>query len=181
VKKINIMHTIPVFAFCAMLLLPIGAELLAQEGRIVYFRSRDVFDQCDEAKEAQEIYDKEVEAWEQEGAELQRELDSLRRELEKQRLILSPERLRQKEDEVETKAAAFQKFISDVFGPGGKSEQRNNQLTNPIIEKIILVVEKIAIENDYLLVLDAEQASIVYGKKTLDITDLVIEELSQLE
>ena len=181
VKKANVVKKILLLSLFAAFLFPAAAELFAQEGRIVYFRSREVFEQSDEAREAQEAYDKEVEVWEQEGMELQRELDSLATELEKQRLILSPERLKQKQDEIETRSAGLQKFISDVFGPGGKSEQRNQQLTNPIVEKIILVIEKIAIENDYLMVLDAGPANIVYGKKTLDITDKVIEELSQLE
>ena len=166
---------------CGALVLPVAAEALAQEGRIVYFRSEDVFEQSQEAREARASFDKEIEAWEQEGMDMQRSLDSLRRDLDKQRLILSPDRLRQREDEIETKAAALQKFISDVFGPGGKSEQLNQRLTSPIIEKIFLVVEKIAIENDYLLVLDAAAANIVYGKKTLDITDKVVEELSRVD
>ncbi len=180
-SKVNVNRALLLLICYATLLIPAAAEALAQEGRIVYFRSQEVFEQSEEAKEAQDIYNKEIEAWEQEGMEMQRAVDSLRRDLEKQRLILSPDRLKQKEDEIETKAAALQKFISDVFGPGGKSEQRNQALTNPIIEKIFLVVEKIAIENDYLLVLDAGASNIVYGKKTLDITDKVIEELSQVE
>ena len=168
-------------ALVGLFLLPDAGDLLAQEGRIVYIDSYRIREEYKEFQDAQEVFNKEVDVWNQEGFEMQKEVDSLETELEKQRLILSPAKLKEKQDEIETKKAALQKFTNDVFGPNGKAEQRNQQLTKPLLDKITAVLEKIAIENNYLYIFDAVNGNIAYAKKTLDITDKVLEELEALE
>jgi outer membrane protein len=153
----------------------------AQDSRIVYIDSYRIRQEYKEFNEAQDQFNEEVNDWNEEGMAMQREVDSLQRSLEKQRLILSPTKLEEKEDEIATKEAALQKFTNDVFGPNGKAEQRNQALTKPLLDKITAVLEKIAIENNYNYILDAVDGNIAYARKTLDITDKVLEELEALQ
>lgn len=174
-------RTIVVSALLIMLMIPAAGGLLAQESRIVYIDSYKIRQEFQEFQEAQELFDAEIDEWNQEGMDMQREIDSMEVELEKKRLILSPGPLKEKQDEIETRKAALQKFTNDVFGPGGLAEKRNEALTKPLLEKITSVLEKIAIENDYLYIFDAVDGNIAYAKKTLDITDVVLEELAELQ
>ncbi len=154
---------------------------LAQEGRIVYIDSYKIRQEYKEFQEAQNVFNTEIDEWNQQGYDLQHEVDSLEADLEKQRLILSPAKLKEKENDIEDKKAALQKFTNDIFGPNGKAEQRNQQLTKPLLDKITAVLEKIAIENNYDYILDSLNGNIAYAKKTLDITDKVLEELEDLQ
>jgi outer membrane protein len=157
--------------------LPVS-DLMAQSERIVYYNSQRVFQEYKDFRDAQDLFDKEVDEWTQEGYDMQKELDSLKTEFDKQRLILSPAKVKEKQDEIETKTAALQKFTADIFGPNGKAEQRNQQLTKGVLDKVTAVLEKIGVESNYLMILDA--AAIGYAKKSLDITDKVLEELAEL-
>lgn len=172
---------IMMFILGAMFLLPLASDLCAQEGKIVYIDSYRIRQEYKEFLEAQEVFNEEIDEWNQEGLMMQREVDSLETALEKQRLILSPAKLKEKEDLIETKKAALQKFTNDVFGPNGKAEQRNEALTKPLLDKITTVLEKIAIENNYSFVLDAVNGNIAYARKNLDITDQVLEELQEVQ
>jgi len=165
----------------AVFMLPLASELCAQEGRIVYIDSYRIRQEFKEFIEAQEVFNEEIDEWNEEGLAMQREVDSLETSLEKQRLILSPAKLKEKEDLIETKKAALQKFTNDVFGPGGKAEQRNEALTKPLLDKITTVLEKIALENNYSFVFDAVNGNIAYARKNLDITDKVLEELAEIQ
>ncbi len=172
---------IMMFILGAMFLLPLASDLCAQEGKIVYIDSYRIRQEYKEFLEAQEVFNEEIDEWNQEGLMMQSEVDSLQRALEKQRLILSPAKLKEKEDLIETKKAALQKFTNDVFGPNGKAEQRNEALTKPLLDRITNVLEKIAIENNYSFVLDAVNGNIAYARKNLDITDQVLEELQEIQ
>ena len=48
-----------------------------------------------------------------------------------------------------------------------------------MLDKINAVLEKIAIAEGYALILDTVNCNIAYGKKELDITDKVLEELEK--
>jgi Skp family chaperone for outer membrane proteins len=54
-------------------------------------------------------------------------------------------------------------------------------LTKPILDKINLVLEKIATEENFIIIFDSVNGNIAYAKKSLDLTDLVLDELKKLE
>ena len=54
-------------------------------------------------------------------------------------------------------------------------------MTKPILDKINLVLEKIATEENIIMIFDSVNGNIAYAKKSLDLTDLVLEELDKLE
>ncbi len=47
------------------------------------------------------------------------------------------------------------------------------------MDKLRIAIEKVAIENNYSIVLDAAVGAIGYAKSKLDITDLIIEEIEK--
>lgn len=156
-------------------------DVMAQESRIVYIDSYRIRQEYKEFQDAQEQFNSEIDEWNQEGFDMQKELDSLKTDLEKKRLFYSPDKLAEAQDVIATKEAALQKFTNDIFGPNGRAERRNTELTQPLLDKVTQVLEKIAIENNYLYILDAVNGNIAYAKKTLDITDKVLEELAALQ
>jgi outer membrane protein len=67
--------------------------------------------------------------------------------------------------------------MQDIFGENGEAARRNKELTEPIVEKINGVIEKVAEEEGFTLVLDSSQGVIVYADKEIDITDMIIARL----
>ena len=154
----------------------------AQEPKLGYIDTVNIFAEFRETIEAEEIYKKELEAWKKDAAEKEAEIAQLREELQSQSLMLSEEKLAEKKLILEQKFKDYQQYMNDVFGENGEAERRNKELTAPIVEKINAVIAQMAEEEGYTIIFDAAQGNIVYAKKALDLTEQVLERLqSQME
>ncbi len=163
------------------LLLFLPTSTSSQEGKIGYVDSMRLRTGFKEFTDAQARFDQDVKAWEDEAAQMKKTLDSLKKDLDETSLILSEAKRKEKEDSLSAQEHRYQKFTNDVFAPGGKAEKRNAELTKPILDKINLVLEKIATEENIIMIFDSVNGNIAYAKKNLDLTDLVLEELDKLE
>ena len=103
------------------------------------------------------------------------------RQLQQYRLKnkISEEKLAERKLTLEQKFKEYQQYMNDVFGDEGEAARRNRELTQPIVEKINGVIAKLAEEEGYTIVFDAAQGNIVYAKKEMDLTDMVLERLQQ--
>lgn len=149
----------------------------AQEPKLGYIDTVNIFAEFRETIEAEEIYKKELEVWKKDAAEMEAEIAQLREELQSQSLMLSEEKLAEKKLVLEQKFKDYQKYMNDVFGENGEAERRNKELTAPIVEKINAVIAQLAEEEGYTIIFDAAQGNIVYAKKALDLTEQVLERL----
>jgi outer membrane protein len=163
-----------------LVLLPVN-ECVSQEGKIGYVDSMRLRAEYKEFADAQAKFDQDVKTWQDEIAEVERVSDSLQDDLDKTSLMLSDTKKKEKEDNLEAKKQEYQSLTNEIFGPGGKAERRNAELTKPILDKITQVLEKIATEENYIMIFDSVNGNIAYAKKGLDLTDQVLEELKKLE
>ena len=154
----------------------------AQDVKIGYIDTVNIFAQFKETVEAEEVYKKELDQWKKDAAEMEAEIAQLREELQSQSLMLSEEKLAEKKLVLEQKYRDYQQYMNDVFGEEGAAAQRNKELTAPIVEKINAVITQIAEEEGYTIIFDAAQGNIVYAKKAIDLTEKVLERLqAQME
>jgi outer membrane protein len=157
------------------------SECFSQEGKIGYVDSMRLRAEFKEFADAQAKFDQDVKTWQDEIAELERVTDSLQDDLDKTSLMLSETKKKEKEDNLEAKKQEYQSLTNEIFGPGGRAEKRNAELTKPILDKITQVLEKIATEDNFVMIFDSVNGNIAYAKKSLDLTDRVLEELRKLE
>ncbi len=151
----------------------------AQELKIGYIDSEKIFAEYKATSEAQEQFDRDVEAWRREAEQTEKDLERMRGELESQRLLLSEKALEEKEMALKAKAGEYERFIQSIWGPTGKIAQRNAELTEPIVKEIRQVLDKIGAEQGFSIIFDAADGNIVYGEKTYDLTDQVLAELNK--
>lgn len=151
------------------------------QGKIGYVDSQRIFSELPEFKEAEVKFNKEVEDWEDQAADMKAEIDSLVVEKDKNSLVWSATKKKEVEDRLTAKQDTLQQFLDITFGPSGKAERRMNELSQPLKERVIAIIRRIAIENDYDMVLDAAVVSIAFAKESLDLTDDVISEVSKEE
>jgi outer membrane protein len=162
----------------AVFALPYAAK--AQE-KIVYIDSYRIRLDYKEFQDAQAQFNKEVEQWNSEVEKGQKEIEAMEADLQKQALILSDAKKKEKETEIQLKKDTWQRTANDIFGPDGRAEKRNAELTKPLLDKINAVLEKVAIAEGYALILDTVNGNIAYGKKEFDITDKILEELEKTQ
>ena len=148
--------------------------------KVGYIDSQRIFAEYRETQEAERVYKEEVEQWKAEAAAKEQEIAKLREELQAQSLMLSEEKQRDKKLELDRKLEEYQRFVSETFGEEGLAARRNRELTQPIVERINKILERLSVDEGYGLVFDVANANIVYAKKEFDLTDRVLEELNKV-
>lgn len=154
----------------------LGAEL-----KIGFIDSERIFTEFKGVQEAQKQFDQDIQTWKAQATQMKSDNDKLRAEIDSQKLMLSESKLQEKETELQGKIRTYEEFVQRIWGPNGELEQRNEQLTKPIIAKIRTVVDKIGMNENFSLILDAADGNIVFGNKALDLTDRVLEELGKMD
>jgi outer membrane protein len=162
-----------------LLLLP--SFTFSQEGKIGYVDSMRLRREFKDFQDAQAILDQNVKTWQEEVAQSQKVIDSLKADSAKVSLLLTEAKRKEKDDSLTVKRLEHEKLVNDIFGPDGKLEKKNEELTKPILDKINLVLEKIATEGNFIMIFDSVNGNIAYAKKSLDLTDQVLEELKKLQ
>ena len=166
----------------ALCMVTAAAVPAAAEVKIGYIDTVKIFANFKETIEAEEVYKKEVEAWKKQAEDMETELARMREEIQSQSLMLSTEKLEEKKLLFDQKMKDYQKYMQDIFGETGEAANRNKELTEPIVEKINGIIDIIAKEEGFTLVLDSSQGVIVYADKEIDITDMIIARLdTQME
>ncbi len=144
-----------------------------------YIDSEKIQKNYQEWARAQETFDAELRAWEQEAASMEQELQEMFQEYDRQKLILSAEKKTEKEAALQAKQQALESFTREISGPGGKAERRMQELVKPLYDKIQAAIERLAIEEGYDFIFNS--SGLAYAKKELDVTDRIIEILEAEE
>lgn len=129
---------------------------------------------------AQEQWEVQNKAWDDEAMTKQEEIEQLLEEYEKQKLILSDEKRKEKEASIRAKQEALDAFTRQTYGPGGTAETKHAQLLKPLLEQATAAIEAVALEGDYDIIFTG-QSALGYIKESFDVTEKVIEYLEKTE
>lgn len=108
----------------------------------------------------------------QEG--LRREKDSLDRikeDLDKKSAVLSEEQKKAKLEDFERRRRDLRRKLEDSDAELRKKDQ---ELTGNILKDLAVVIQEIGEREGYTLILENSSSSVLYGSKSIDITDAVI-------
>ncbi len=151
---------------------------LCQGLKIGYVDTQKILDNAPGAQEATKIFDEEVGTWKAEAESLKTDLQNMIDEYENQKLILSPEKKQEKEQKITSKKNEYDQKVYEIQN---KIQQRSAELSQPILEKISQTINVVAQREGFDLVFDSSLGSVVYADPSLDITQLVIDELKKSE
>ena len=147
--------------------------------KLGYVDTARIFEQYKVAQDAQKQFDRDVEAWNRDLSDLKIEIAKLKQELENQSLVLSDAKRQEKENALDHKRSDYQAKVEEVWGPNGKATLRNKELVTSVIDKVKKVLDALAQKEGYNLILDAASNRILFGSKTYDLTDRVVEQLNK--
>jgi outer membrane protein len=105
-----------------------------------------------------------------------KEIEKLKSEVEKQSSVLSAEAKKSKEDEMERMLRDYQRLVSDSQAEVKKKE---SEVTGEIVKEIRTIVDKMAEEGGYTMIVENAEGLILYSKKDLDLTDTVIKRYNE--
>ncbi len=149
----------------------------AQVGKFGYIDSNRIFAEYKEWAKAQEEFNTQYKAWDDEAKEMQKAYEDMVDEYDKQKLILSPEKKKEREAAIEAKRQSLDAYTREIFGPGGTAERKNKTLVQPLVDKINAAIEQVATEGNFDFIFTSE--ALAYAKKDYDITDKIIELLEE--
>ncbi len=158
-----------------MLLPAIGALILSSvalaETKIGYVDVQKAIGSTAAGKKAKDILDSEFGKRKKEIEKKKADIEKMQQDLEKKKSVLSDEVMGKKQMELQEEMMKFQKTVGENQLELQKKEK---DLIEPIIEKMKRMIDKVAQEKSYSLVLDKQAQAILYYKKDADITDAVV-------
>ncbi len=154
-----------------------GAVMLPvqQEIKLGFLDSQAVIGAYAGTQEAQATFNAENSAWEREAQAMQADINQLNQELERQSMAMSQERRTQLTTDLQRKAADYQRFIDLIWGQTGRAYARNQELMNPIVDKVNGILEQVGQEDNFDFIFDASSGGIVYADPKYDLTPRIIE------
>ncbi len=161
-----------------LLTLSLSSLVIAKEQKVGFVESSKIFSQYQATATANQQFNEYVSTCQDSAAKLQLNIQNLKNELDAQKLMLSEEARLKKLDEIETQSQVYNQYLQTVFGPGGKIEQKNDELMAPLLKKINDAIAKIAQQEGFSMVIDLSE-DIFYASSELNITELVINELNR--
>lgn len=99
------------------------------------------------------------------------DIEKMGQDLEKKKAVLSEEVLNKKQMELQEEMMKFQKVVGENQLEIQKKEK---ELTLPILEKMKKVIEKVASDKGFSIILEKTEQNVLFAQKDVDLTDEVI-------
>ena len=152
-------------------------SLTFAETNIGWVDSQYIFNQLDEARQAQVELEKKQRSLESEYLDMVSKADSLYKDFEQKSILMSEDRRKEKERELMEYQEKIQMFQMQKMGPEGELYAYYAQLVSPIEKKILNAIEKVGNERGYDYILDSSRGGIVHALDSHKLDDYVLEEL----
>ncbi len=154
---------------------------IANATNLAYVNVERIMVEANDVQEAKRIFDSESQAWRAEIEAMQQELEGMTAQYENKKLILNEQGKKDAENKIKTKEEALNRKMQQYFGQEGTAATRNAELLEPILDRVNEVIQAIAIDDNYDMVLDITAGNVLYAKDYMDITEKVIARLNSGE
>jgi len=163
-------------AFCC---LGLPAFVSAADIKIGFIDSERIFAEHPGTQGAQTSFNRKAQDLTKTAKEKKAEIDDLQRKLDAQGPMLSEAKRDEQNQALQKKIADYETFVQKNWGPQGEVSKMNERFLKPIVDRVHKIVTGIGTDEGYSLVLDAADGNIIFGDKTLDLTDRVLDSLKK--
>jgi outer membrane protein len=155
----------------AVLLVPLAAHADPQPGmRVAVVDVQRAMMQTEDGLRVQATLKKEFDKRQQELNKKQAALQKQKEDIDKQAKVLSKDAYQRKLDELQKQMMELQTLFVDY---NKELEKQQKEKTEPIFEKIMAIVKRIATTENYDIVVD--KTTVAYVRSDLDLTDKCIQ------
>jgi outer membrane protein len=144
--------------------------------KLAYINSQYILANTPGRAEAESTFNHELEGYQAQVQALQAQLDSAVAEYNRTSLVLSPSVKQQREQQIRDMETRTRQQVSDLQQ---RAQDREQELTAPIMRRVTAVIEGIRAEFNYSMIFDVGVAngSLISADRSLDISPLVIQRL----
>lgn len=157
-------------ALLALLSLP-ASKALAEEVKIGYVDLQRAIGETDDGKKAKANLKKVFDQKQKELDEQQEELKKAIEDLDKKRTLLPADKLREKETELQGR---MQKVQQVYVRHQQDLQAKEQEAMGKILERMNKIIGKIAITENFTMIMDKTQGGLVFAKPHLDLTNELI-------
>jgi len=150
----------------------VAATAVAQaETKIGYVDVQKALQATAAGKKAKESLDAEYGKRKKDLDKKKADIEKMSQDLEKKKTVLSEEVMGKRQMELQEEMMRFQKNVAENQMEIQKKEK---DLVEPILDKMRRVIEKVAKEKGYNLVLEKQSQNVLYAQKDADLTEDVV-------
>ena len=131
-----------------------------------------------EGQSAEKQLEKEIQKKQKELEAKEGDLKTMVQNLKKQAMVISDEVRSQKEMVLQEEQLKYQKLLAESRL---EMQTRERELTEPILEKLHTVIDRIAKREKYDMILQKADITILWSKPKFDLTDQVIKEFDDMK
>jgi outer membrane protein len=154
-----------------MATLMLGISAYAAEAKIGYIDLQKAIQDTSAGKKARKELETEFNAKKEELQKKEANIKKMQEDLEKKKSVLTDEVRQQKAAELQSEMMKFQQFYQQSQLNMQKKEQ---ELTKPVLTKMQGVIEKIAKEGGYTVILEKSEQRVLWARKEIDLTEQVV-------
>lgn len=154
-----------------------GFTLNVFSQRVGFIATDVIRENFPEAKQAEQRIRSIVDEWKRELEELDQRIENLKFEISKNRLVWSDEERRFKEKELVDLNSQKLAYSRKKFEPGGEYDYIVKTILQPVEEKILAAMQKVAADNGFDLIWDKSTQPLAYVNYKYDLTLKVLREL----
>ena len=161
-------------ALISVLLAPAFAS--AEEVKIVFVDARRAVNSSKQGKAAKQQLDTVSQKKREELQPREDELKRLTEEFESQRFVLSKEALQEREIDLLQRRRGLER---DFQAAQEELEIEQRRIMDPLLRDVRAAVQKVGEANGFTVILERGSPGVLYFENSLDITDLVIQNLNE--
>ncbi len=168
------MKTIRIFfGVLSLGMLLTGLVWAADPLKIGYVDMQRALNLCEAGQEAKKAITGEVEKMQKTMEAKQKELNRMREELEKRGSVMNEAVRREREKEFQDRTREVQRMQRDFEED---LRRKDREYSDKVLRDLARIAQKLAEEGKYTLILEANQPTILFISKTLDLTEEVIKQ-----
>jgi outer membrane protein len=154
-----------------MATLMLGMSAYAAEAKIGYIDLQKAIQDTSAGKKARKELETEFNAKKEELQKKEANIKKMQEDLEKKKSVLTDEVRQAKAAELQSEMMKFQQFYQQSQINMQKKEQ---ELTKPVLTKMQGVIEKLAKDGGYTVILEKSEQSVLWARKDIDLTEQVV-------
>ena len=148
-----------------------AAHAAPADVKIGYVDLQKAIQETNAGKKAKKDLEKEFNSKKDELQKKEADLKKMNEDFEKKKNVLSDDVRNKKQQELQQEMFKYRELV-------GQSQlnlqKREQELTKPILEKLQEVLDKVAKDAGYTMVLEKNEQSVLWAKKDVDLTDEVV-------
>ncbi|MEX0679863.1 MAG: OmpH family outer membrane protein [Balneolales bacterium] len=171
------MRKVAIFQMLAGLVLFLSSEVFAQQ-KIGYIDSDYIMEEIPEYDGIRQRLETIARNWKEEIDEMQVEIERLRQDFEAREILFTPDIRQQRQQEIDQKVRQREQYIERRFGPEGDYYNQQQELLEPLQQRILDAVVIIAEREGFDYVFDRSGDYLfLYSRHQWDLSRDVLDEL----